>query len=47
MHLVLANGAPPGSLVEVSDSGYITSELYVKPSKDAPVLIVLDGHKPH
>lgn len=57
MHLALANGAPPGSLIEVSDSGYINSDLfvkwlkhfisYVKPNKEAKVLLVLDGHTTH
>lgn len=56
-HPALANGAPPGSLIEVSDSGYINSELfvkwfrhfvsYVKPSKDSRVLLVFDGHTTH
>lgn len=53
----LASGAPPGSVVTISDSGYINSELFVrwlkhfvdfiKPSKENPVLLLLDGHSTH
>lgn len=53
----LKTGAPDGSLVEVSESGYINSELFmkwlthfikfVKPSKEEKVLLVLDGHSTH
>lgn len=50
-------GAPAGSLVEVSESGYINSELFtkwlkhfidtVKPTMDKKVLLLLDGHTTH
>lgn len=50
-------GAPTGSIVEISDTGYINSELFlswlkhfysvVKPSADKPVLLLLDGHTTH
>lgn len=50
-------GAPEGSLVEISESGYIDSALFVKwleffietvhPSKDKKVLLCLDGHTTH
>lgn len=50
-------GAPPGSVVEISDSGYINSELFVSwlkhfkkhvtCSNDSPVLLLLDGHTTH
>lgn len=53
----LSAGAPPGSLVEVSESGYINSELFVKwlrhfiatvnPTKEKKVLLLLDGHTTH
>lgn len=53
----LAEGAPPGCLVEVSDTGYINSELFViwlqrfieavKPSKEKKIILVLDGHTTH
>ena len=53
----LRAGAPPGSIVEISESGYINSELFVKwlkhfidtvhPSKERPVLLLLDGHTTH
>lgn len=56
-HPALGNGAPPGSLIEVSESGYINSELFlkwlqhfinfVKPSVNEKVLLVLDGHTTH
>ncbi|KAJ3661747.1 hypothetical protein Zmor_006133 [Zophobas morio] len=57
MHESLKNGAPPGSLVEVSESGYINSNLFtkylqhfvktIKPTKDQKVLLLLDGHATH
>jgi hypothetical protein len=57
MDCSLANGAPPGSLVEVSESGYINSELFIKwlkhfishvrPSGEDKVLLLLDGHTTH
>ncbi|CAH1998682.1 unnamed protein product, partial [Acanthoscelides obtectus] len=53
----LSNGAPLGSKIEISDSGYITSELFVKwlqhfmdsvrPTKENKVLLILDGHTTH
>ncbi len=55
--LRLAENKPPGSLVHVSESGYINSELFlkwfahfishVKPSKEEKVLLLLDGHTSH
>ena len=53
----LKTGAPEGSLVEVSETGYINSDLFikwlrhfikfVKPSAEEKVLLVLDGHSTH
>lgn len=53
----LSNGAPPGTKVVISDSGYITSELFVNwlqhfinfvhPTQDRKVLLLLDGHTTH
>lgn len=53
----LGIGAPAGSLVEVSETGYINSELFLKwfkhfvahvrSSKEEKVLLVLDGHTTH
>ena len=53
----LGDGAPEGSIVTCSDSGWINSELFVqwmrmfishvKPTKDDKVLLILDGHKSH
>ncbi|XP_050298563.1 uncharacterized protein LOC126737631 [Anthonomus grandis grandis] len=53
----LSLGAPPGSIVTISDTGYISSDLFVtwlkhfietvKPSPEAPVLLLLDGHSTH
>lgn len=50
-------GAPTGSIVTISDTGYINSELFVDwlkhfhshvpSSKDDPVLLLLDGHSTH
>lgn len=50
-------GAPEGSLIEISESGYIDSALFVKwldffiktvhPSKEKKVLLCLDGHTTH
>ncbi|XP_026819139.1 uncharacterized protein LOC113557788 [Rhopalosiphum maidis] len=50
-------GAPSGSIVEISDTGYINSELFVswlkhfhscvKSTIDEPVLLLLDGHTTH
>jgi len=53
----LKDGAPPGSLVVCNESGWMDSDMYyawlqhfiqvVKPSKENPVLLVLDGHTSH
>lgn len=53
----LANGAPKGSLVEISKTGHINSELFLKwlkhfqtavqACKQNPVLLLLDGHSTH
>ncbi|XP_057312355.1 uncharacterized protein LOC130653871 [Hydractinia symbiolongicarpus] len=53
----LTEGAPVGTLNEVSDSGWINTELFMtylkhfaehtKPTKDDRVLLILDGHKSH
>lgn len=57
MNEQLKEGAPIGSIVTVSESGYINSELFnqwlehfisiVKPTKDDKVLLLLDGHTIH
>ncbi|KAJ2937617.1 hypothetical protein O0L34_g17873 [Tuta absoluta] len=54
MNEQLKEGAPAGSLVKVSESGYINRELFVewlehfisvvKPTKEDKVLLLLDGH---
>lgn len=51
------NGAPPGSMMLVSDSGYINGELFLewikhfqnhaKASLIDPVLLILDNHSSH
>lgn len=53
----LGNLAPPRSKIEISESGYISSELFVKwlqhfldtvrPTKENKVLLFLDGHTTH
>lgn len=53
----LGDGAPPGSLIEYSKSGWISSELFTKwfmhfvkhthPTADDPVVLVFDGHYSH
>ena len=53
----LMNGAPPGSVAAVSDSGWTDQNRFVdwlghfidftKASKDNPQLIILDGHNSH
>lgn len=53
----LKAGAPPGGLVEISESGYMTSELFVKwlvhfvdtvkPTQEKKVILLLDGHTTH
>lgn len=57
MHPSLKIGASPGAIVEISETGYINTELfikwlqhfiaYVKPSAEEKVLLVLDGHTTH
>jgi hypothetical protein len=57
MHPALMIGAPPGSLVDFSESGYINSDLFVKwlehfvehvkPTTEEKALLVLDGHSTH
>ncbi|KAJ8964063.1 hypothetical protein NQ314_005146 [Rhamnusium bicolor] len=53
----LERGAPAGSEIVISDTGYITSELFIQwlhhfkdnavCSKENPVLLLLDGHTTH
>ncbi|XP_030751746.1 uncharacterized protein LOC115879195 [Sitophilus oryzae] len=53
----LLDGGPVGSKAWCSDSGWITSELFIKwlnffiqcvrPSKDLPILLILDNHISH
>ncbi|KAK2578406.1 hypothetical protein KPH14_012738 [Odynerus spinipes] len=53
----LSEGAPPGSIVEISDTGYINTDLFVtwlkhfiaavKPTMENKVLLILDGHTTH
>ena len=53
----LTDHAPPGTINEVSDSGWIETELFmrymkhfvdhVKPTQDNMALLILDGHKTH
>ncbi|XP_030748263.1 uncharacterized protein LOC115876585 [Sitophilus oryzae] len=53
----LKEGAPPGTIFACSESGWITSELFVKwlkhfinfvkPSKNNNVLLIMDGHTTH
>lgn len=55
--LELKTGAPPGGLVEISESGYINSDLFnkwlkhfvnvIKPNPEKKVLLLLDGHTTH
>ncbi|XP_045768126.1 uncharacterized protein LOC123869306 isoform X1 [Maniola jurtina] len=57
MKAELLDGAPPSSIGMVSDSSYMNSSLFVdwlshfkdhaKPSKDNPVLLILDNHTSH
>ena len=54
---LLGRDVPPGSLVQISDSGYISNELfckwlqhfieYVKPTLEKKILLLLDGHASH
>ncbi|XP_046677400.1 MFS-type transporter clz9-like [Homalodisca vitripennis] len=53
----LMDGAPPGSIAACHISGWIQTDLftkwfthfisYVKPTKDDPVVLILDGHTTH
>ena len=53
----LMDGAPPGSIAACHPSGWMQTELFtewfrhfidfVKPSKDKPALLILDGHASH
>ena len=53
----LLKGSPPGTIGGCSDNGWVTSELFlkwlrhfaqnVKPSKDEPVILLVDGHASH
>lgn len=53
----LGEGAPPGSIVEISDTGYINADLFltwlkhfiaaVKPTTENKILLILDGHTTH
>ncbi|XP_072378054.1 uncharacterized protein [Diabrotica undecimpunctata] len=53
----LSLGAPPGSIVSISDTKYISSDIFVtwlnhfiktvKPSPEATVMVFLDGHSTH
>ena len=57
MKAELLDGAPPSSIGMVSDTSYINSALFLdwlthfrdhaKPSKDNPVLLILDNHTSH
>lgn len=57
MNAQLVNGAPPGSVGVYHPSGWVQLNIFtkwmehfvsfVKPSKDAPTLLVLDGHAAH
>ncbi|XP_039300711.1 tigger transposable element-derived protein 6-like, partial [Nilaparvata lugens] len=53
----LMDGAPPGAIGAANESGWITSDLFekwfqhfisiVKPSKEDPIVLILDGHYSH
>ena len=53
----LMNGTPPGSIHASHPSGWIQSEIFsqwflyfikhIKPTKEDPVILVLDGHYSH
>lgn len=57
MKAELLDGAPPGSVAMVSDSSFINSDLFLqwlshfkyhtKPTKENPVLLLLDNHSSH
>lgn len=53
----LARGAPPGSVVEINESGWINNQLFVQwlhsfahsvaASKERPAILILDNHSAH
>ena len=53
----LLNGAPPGTIAKCHPSGWIQHDLFtawlqhfikhIKPSKDDPIVLILDGHYSH
>ena len=57
MNDILLKGAPPGTIGGCSDNGWVTTELFLKwmkhfahhakPSKEKPILLLLDGHSSH
>lgn len=57
MNTVLLNGSPAGTVGYTSENGWTNNELFVKwlehfskfvkPSKDEPVILILDGHGSH
>ena len=57
MPATLLTGSPPGTVSYTSENGWINSELFVmwlqhfvkhaRPSKDEPVILILDGHGSH
>ena len=57
LHPTLGKGTPPGSLIEVADHGYITTELFikwlqhfiynVKLTPEKKHILLLDGHTSH
>lgn len=56
-HPLLMKGAPPGAIHECHPSGWIQTNLFtkwfehfiqhVKPSRESPILLLLDGHTSH
>lgn len=54
---ILKKDAPPGSIFAAEDSGWVTSRAFLKwlelfvettrPTKEKPVLLILDGHSSH
>lgn len=57
MSELLMKGAPPGAIGRCHPSGWIQTNIFTdwlkhfiektKPSKDGPVLLILDGHNSH
>ena len=57
MNEALKRGAPAGTKFRCNASGYMTTEVfldwfdhfleYAKPSKETPVLLIIDGHSSH